>query len=82
MKVEKRVKTVEEAVLLLTELTISHGERLEDSLRDKENLNAKISALVDAQIRSEDKLQNINSALEQLTKLVEKAHLRIDRLEN
>ncbi len=62
-KVEKGVETVEEAILLLSELSIGHGERLEDSLRDRENLNTKISALIDAQIRSEDRMQETNAKL-------------------
>ena len=73
-KVERRVKTVEQAIELLTELVVSHGEILENSLRNGDELNAKISALVDAQIRSED-------AIQQLTRMVEKAHSRIDGLE-
>ncbi len=95
-KIEKRVNTIEKAVQILTELIVSHDERLVKTLNNDEDLNAKISALVDAQIRSEDKLQAlidtqmrnedrlqiINSALGQLTQLVEKAHSRIDRLEN
>lgn len=81
-KVEKRVKTVEEAVTLLTSLVVSHDDRLEDSVKDNENLETKIAALVDVQIRSESKLQNINDALDKLTELVKVTHQRIDRLEN
>ena len=65
-KVEKRIKTVEEAILLLSELSIGHGERLDDSLRDRENLNEKISALIDAQIRSEDRTQEANTKISAL----------------
>lgn len=81
-KVEKRVKTVEEAVTLLTSLVVSRDDRLEDSVKDNENLETKIAALVDVQIRSESKLQNINDALDKLTELVKVTHQRIDRLEN
>jgi chromosome segregation ATPase len=81
-KVEKRVKTVEEAVTLLTSLVVSRDDRLEDSVKDNENLETKIAALVDAQIRGESKLQNINDALDKLTELVKVTHQRIDRLEN
>ncbi|HLM03169.1 MAG TPA: hypothetical protein VK400_19105 [Pyrinomonadaceae bacterium] len=81
-KLEMRVKTVEEAITLLSNLLANHDDRLEDSVKDNENLEAKIAALVDAQIRSEDKLQNINDALDKLTKLVKTAHQRIDRLGN
>ncbi len=81
-KAERRVKSVEQAVQLLSELVISHDESFVKFLKNDEELNAKISALIDAQIRGEDKLQNINFALEKLTRLVETAHTRIDRLEN
>lgn len=81
-KLERRVKTVEEAITLLSSLLASHDDRLEDSVKNNENLEAKIAALVDAQIRSEDKLQNINDALDKLTELVKAAHQRIDRLES
>jgi hypothetical protein len=45
------------------------------SIKNDEELNAKIAAPVDAQIRGEDKIQRV-------TDLVEAAHLRIDRLES
>jgi len=80
---------MEKAIKILTELIVSHDERLVKSLNNDEDLNAKISALVDAQIRSEDKLQLLaeaqvrsSLAIEQLTQLVGKAHSRIDRLES
>jgi chromosome segregation ATPase len=130
-KVERKVKTVEQAIQILTELVVSHGESIEKSVYNDAELNAKISALIDAQIRSEDrmsvlneaqirsedrmsvlneaqirlneaqarsddkmsaliaaqsrgdeKLQNINAALERLVQLVDKAHSRINGLEN
>ncbi len=80
-KVERRVSTVEEAIQLLSQLIASHDERLFDSLKKDEDLNEKITMLVDAQIRNEDKIQDINSALDKLTDLVKTAHSRIDRLE-
>ncbi len=72
-KVERRVKSVEQAIQLLSELVISHDESFVKSLKNDEELNQKISALIDAQIRSEDKLHNINSALERLTQFVGKS---------
>jgi hypothetical protein len=74
-RLERRVKTVEDAVQLLTELIISHDERLVTSIKNDEELNDRIAALIDAQIRGEDKIQRV-------TDLVEAAHLRIDRLES
>jgi uncharacterized coiled-coil protein SlyX len=72
-RTERRIATVEDAIKLLSELLANHDDRLYDSLKSRENMNAKIIMLIDAQISSEDKLQK-------LTELVEAAHLRIDRL--
>ena len=80
-KVERRVSTVEEAIQLLSQLIASHDDRLFDSLKKDEDLSEKITMLIDAQIRNEDKIQDINSALDKLTDLVKVAHSRLDRLE-
>ncbi len=53
-KLGKRVKTVEEAVLLLTSLIENHGDLIYDFVKENENFNEKINALVDSQIRRED----------------------------
>jgi hypothetical protein len=58
-KIGKRVRTVEDAIVLLTALVDSHDDRLLYSMKEDENLNGKISALVDAQIKSEDILKSI-----------------------
>ncbi|HXG86447.1 MAG TPA: hypothetical protein VNI84_20680 [Pyrinomonadaceae bacterium] len=84
-------------------MVVSHGEFIEKFIYNDAELNAKISALIDAQIRSEDKIsalveaQNRNDEkfaalveaqnrgeemLQRLTGLVDKAHSRIDGLEN
>ncbi len=72
-KLEPRVKTVEEAIRLLTELTLRHEERLDDHeqrLAEQEsaerNLTAKMEALVDAQIRTEDALQRLTAKVDRL----------------
>ncbi len=80
-KTERRIKTVEDAVVLLTVLTDSHNDRLESLLKNDDNLNAKISALIDAQINSEDRMLKINEALDKLTELAKVAHQRLDLLE-
>ena len=80
-KVERRVETIEDAIVLLTVLTDSHNDRLESLLKDDENLNAKVSVLIDAQISSEDRIQSINKALDKLTELVKVSHQRLDILE-
>ncbi len=56
-KVERRVSTVEEAIQLLSQLIASHDNRLFDSLKKDEDMSEKITMLIDAQIRNEDKWQ-------------------------
>ncbi len=56
-KVERSVSTVEEAIQLLSQLIASHNDKLFDSLKKDEDLSEKITMLIDAQIRNEDKWQ-------------------------
>ncbi len=62
IKVERKVKGIEEAIELLTKLTDSHNDRLFDSIKEDENLSEKINALVDAQIRTDDKIAALADA--------------------
>ena len=57
-RAERRIETVEDAIQLLSKLIANHDDRLYDSLKSREDLDAKITMLIDAQIKSEDKLQN------------------------
>jgi peptidoglycan hydrolase CwlO-like protein len=61
-KVEKRVATLEEAVKLLTELTLRFDERVDDLRGAQENSERKIAALADAQIKTEEELQALASS--------------------
>jgi chromosome segregation ATPase len=92
-KMERRVQNVEEAIALLTALITSHDDRLEDSVKDGENLEAKISALIDAQIRSEDKISGLaerqdktealmQEVINQLSNLAERQSSSETRLES
>ncbi len=61
-KIKRRVKNVEEAIVLLTELTNRHTDRFEESAFSRTemrsgiaNTDEKLNALIDAQIRSEDR---------------------------
>lgn len=78
-KVERRVKNVEEAIVLLTALTDNHNDRLEDSLGANNNLDAKISALIDAQIAGEDKMSSLR---EKLSALADAQIRSEDRIQN
>lgn len=74
-KLGRRVKTVEDAIVLLTALTDSHNDRLFDLVIEEENLNEKVSALVDAQIRTEEVL---NSLRQKSMETEEKISILID----
>ena len=79
MENEERFKRIEEAILTMRDLVISHDERLEDyfrALRDsREDFNFKLNALIDAQMRNETEIRELKEA--------SKSHLeRIEKLEN
>ncbi len=61
-KIERRVATLEEAVKLLTELTLRFDERVDELRAAQENSERKIAALADAQIKTEEELQALASA--------------------
>lgn len=80
-KNERRLKTVEEAVVLLTALADSHTDQLEqiifgiNELRAAQrDTNEKINILIDAQIRTDEKMTELAEA-------VEFAHQLIDKIE-
>lgn len=87
-KVEKRVRTVEEAIVLLTQLSNSGAERMEKFLFGLEELRfnveelragqhdtqEKINMLIDAQMRTEDQVREVSA-------LVKAAHERIDKID-
>ncbi|MDQ3133074.1 MAG: hypothetical protein M3Q99_20270 [Acidobacteriota bacterium] len=81
-KSERKIETVEDAIKLLSKLIANHDERLYDSLKGREDLNEKITMLIDAQIRNEDAIQKVNQHIDKLAELVAKSHQRLDRLES
>ena len=58
-KIETRVKTVEEAVLLLTQMALRSDERMDGFDASHNNLAVKAEALADAQIRTEESLARL-----------------------
>ena len=80
MSIEKRVETVEEAILIMKDLLVSHDERLEDYFRalheSREDFNFKLNALIDAQMRNEVGIQELKEApqsqLQRIVKLENK----------
>jgi seryl-tRNA synthetase len=90
-KLKLRVKTVEEAMQLLTNLSIRANERMDGFDASLNNLTVKIEALVDAQIHTEDvlsakvealsdKVESLASAQESLTVKVESLVVKFEVL--
>jgi uncharacterized coiled-coil protein SlyX len=55
-KAERKIATVEDAIKLLSQLVTNHDERLVDSLKGREDSDAKINMLIDSQIQTDDKI--------------------------
>ena len=60
MEIEERVKLVEEAVLLMKDLLLSHNGRLDDYHKafkeSREDFDFKLNALIDSQMKNESDL--------------------------
>ncbi len=93
MDVEKRIKLIEEATLVMKDLVISHDERLEKFFyaldrerqeREEANkdFNFKLNALIDAQIRNETDIEKLKNASEELKEASQAQLKRIENLEN
>ena len=86
MSIEKRVETVEEAILIMKDLLVSHDERLEDYFRvlheSREDFNFKLNALIDAQIRNETEIDKVKESIEKLSEASQSQLHRIEKLEN
>jgi hypothetical protein len=77
-RTERKIKTVEKAIIILTELNVQHSSLLEKIVFDTEELKAgqrelqegnrelqeKINILIDAQIRTEDKSQQTDEKMQ------------------
>lgn len=72
-KIESRVKNVEDAIRLLTELTLRADERMDSFDATLNNLATKVEALTDAQIRTEEALTRVAEAQVRLAE----AHTRL-----
>lgn len=93
MDVEKRIKLIEEAIVIMKDLIVRHDERFDDIQSDKkasdEDFNFKLNALVDSQIRNETEFQGVRGSISEvkdsiieLRKLSESSIKRIENLEN
>jgi len=76
MNLEDRGSRVEEAILIMKDLLVSHDERLENYFNalneSRQDFDFKISALVDAQIRNQDEIGELKEASKSILKRVEK----------
>jgi hypothetical protein len=63
---EPRVKSVEDAIVLLTAMALRADERMDTFDGALSNLTVKIEALADAQIRTEEKLSRLESVVQQM----------------
>ena len=67
-KIEPRVKNVEQAIQLLTELALRADERMDSFEAGLSNLTSKVEALADAQIKTEASLESLTESLSTLQK--------------
>ncbi len=93
MELEERVKTLEQATIMMRDLVISHDERLENFLyaldrerqeREESNkdFNFKLNALIDAQIRNESEIERVKDSIEKLSEASQSQLKRIEKLED
>ena len=71
---EERVKLIEEAILLMKDLLVSHNGRLDDyhkAIREsREDFDFKMNALIDAQMKNESEIAELKDASRsQLTRI-------------
>jgi hypothetical protein len=79
--IEPRVKTVEEAVRLLTDLALRADELMDGFDSDLTNLTVKLEALTDAQIRTEKAMAHLagsHQRMEESHTRLEDAHTRLE----
>jgi len=66
MSDEERIKRVEEAIVIMKDLLVSHDARLENYFRalheSREDFNFKLNALIDAQIKNEVGIRELKEA--------------------
>lgn len=93
METEKRIKLIEEAIVIMKDLIVRHDERFDDIRKDKkasdEDFNFKLNALIDSQIRNEtefrevkDSISEVKESIIELRKLSESNIKRIEKIEN
>jgi uncharacterized protein with FMN-binding domain len=78
MNLESRVDRIEEAILIMKDLLVSHDERLEKYFNamneSRQDFDFKMNALIDAQIRNQDEISELKETSKSFIQ-------RLDRLE-
>ena len=82
MSVEERVLHLEKSFVMLVELARSANERLNSQDRSFDELDVKIAALADAQIKTEDSITRTNEAVTALTSRVDHLTVLVERIIN
>ncbi len=70
MNLESRVDRIEEAILIMKDLLVSHDERLEKYFNamneSRQDFDFKMNALIDAQIRNQDEISELKETSNRL----------------
>ncbi len=93
MSVEERLGLVENAIVVMKDLLVSHNDRLENYLFALENerrereesrrdFDFKLNALIDAQIKNESEIAEVKESIIELREASKSQLGRIERLEN
>ena len=93
MSLESRVGKIEDAIVIMKDLLVSHDERLEDYFNalnrerhereeSRRDFEFKVNALIDSQIKTEAELIEIKESIIELRHTSDSALERIQRLES
>ena len=93
MENEERFKKLEEAILLMKDLLVSHNDRLDNYFSALENerhereesrkdFDFKLNALIDAQMRNESDIAELKESAKELNEASKSQLKRIENLEN
>lgn len=75
MSDDARIKRVEDAIMIIKDSIVNHGEQLEDYFRalreSREDFEFKLNALIDAQMRNEVGIAELKEASQLQLKRIE-----------
>ena len=76
MSLEDKVDRIEEAILIMKDLLVSHDERLEKYFyalnESRQDFDFKMNALINSQIRNQDEIGELKEVSKSILKSVEK----------